>query len=104
MKTRSVPNNPQRKRFLVLRLEPRPSIAVGTYTKAGVLLPLGTGNERLLIQLHFLDTYAMEWDFPWMLAIKYNLPVNGDLTQVLVCGASLVLPSVAITAAHCIDR
>jgi len=34
-------------------------------------------------------------EFPWTLAIRYK--------QKIICGASLITPSVAITSAHCIQ-
>ncbi|XP_071543201.1 phenoloxidase-activating factor 2-like [Panulirus ornatus] len=52
--------------------------------------------------LNFKNNQAQFGEFPWMTAVLREETVAGNLTNVYVCGGSLIHPSVVLTAAHCV--
>jgi hypothetical protein len=59
----------------------------------------------MLVRIFSEDTFTQFGEFPWMLALLSGEAEDGGTrgTQ-FHCGASLIHPQVAVTAAHCVNR
>lgn len=63
-------------------------------------------NNQLTNKITGVNTETFFAEFPWMMAILTNrVHKNGSISEnVFQCGATLILPSVVMTAAHCVDK